>query len=98
MKITDSKGVPQPAEKSVGKPVAKNGSAVAPVAGERIQISAMSTQLSALEAQLSASPAFDAGRVDAIKQAIREGQFRINPEAIADKLLANVEEFLKKPH
>ena len=98
MKITDPKGIPQPLEAPAGKPAAKNGNAIVPVAGESIHISAMSSQLSALESQLSASPEFDASRVDAIKQAIRDGQYSINPEAIADKLLANVEELLKKPH
>ena len=51
-----------------------------------------------LGTQLSASPEFDSGKVEAIKQAIRDGQFSVNPGAIADKLLASVEEFLKKPH
>jgi len=32
--------------------------------------------------------------VDRIAQAIRDGQFKINPEAIADKLIQNAEELL----
>lgn len=98
MKISDPKSIAPQMDQAVSRPPAKNAENVAPASGEPIHISAMSSQLSALEAKLSASPEFDAGRVDAIKQAIREGQFSINPEAIADKLLANVEEFLKKPH
>ncbi len=100
MKISDSKSLPQSLDISAGKPAARNGAsaAAAPTAGEPIQLSAMSGQLSALEMQLSASPAFDSARVDAIKQAIRDGQFTINSGAIADKLLAGVQEFLKKPH
>ena len=100
MKISDSKSLPQSLEKTAGKPAARNGAsdAVAPAAGEPIQLSAMSGQLSALETQLSASPAFDSAKVEAIKQAIRDGQFTINSGAIADKLLAGVQEFLKEPH
>ena len=98
MKITDPKGPAQALGNSAAKPAPKNGSGAASVAGEQIRISEMSGQLSALESELASSPAFDSGRVDAIKQAIREGKFTINPEAIADKLLASVEEFLKKPH
>lgn len=98
MKINEQKGVHHPLEQPSSRPAAKNGGSAAPATGEPIHISAMSSQLSALEASLAASPEFDAGRVDAIKQAIRDGQFSIRPEAIADKLLANVEEFLKKPH
>lgn len=98
MKITDPKGLAQQLGSVATKPAAKNGNGAAPVEGEPIRISEMSGRLSALEAQLSASPAFDAGKVESIKQAIRDGQFTINPEVIADKLLASVEEFLKKPH
>jgi negative regulator of flagellin synthesis FlgM len=98
MKITDPKSVAQPLEKSTGKPGARNGAVSAPVAGESIKLSPMSSQLSALETQLGASPEFDAGKVAAIKQAIRDGQLTINPGAIADKLVSSVEEFLRKPH
>ncbi len=100
MKIIDSKSLPQSLDKVAGKPSARNdaSAAAAPAAGEPIQLSAMSGQLSALETQLSASPAFDSAKVDAIKQAIRDGQFTINSSAIADKLLAGVQEFLKEPN
>jgi negative regulator of flagellin synthesis FlgM len=39
-------------------------------------------------------PAFDAGKVERIANAIREGKFTVNPEAIADKLIVNAEELL----
>lgn len=37
---------------------------------------------------------FDAGKVKAIKTAIDKGTFRVNAEAVADKLLANAQETL----
>ncbi len=37
---------------------------------------------------------FDADRVKAMREAIANGSFRVNAEAVADKLLANTEEFL----
>jgi negative regulator of flagellin synthesis FlgM len=37
---------------------------------------------------------FDAEKVQRIAQAIREGRFTVNPEAIADKLIANAQELL----
>ncbi len=98
MKITDSKSIGLPPDIPAGKPGPKNGAAAAPPTGEPIRLSALSSQLSQLETQLSAAPEFDAGKVDAIKQAIRDGRLTINAEAIADKLLVSVEEFLKKPH
>lgn len=37
---------------------------------------------------------FNAEKVEAMKQAIASGTFQVNPEAIADKLLANAAEML----
>jgi negative regulator of flagellin synthesis FlgM len=43
-------------------------------------------------------PTFDSGKVDRIAQAIRDGKFKVNPEAIADKLISNAAELLgRKP-
>jgi negative regulator of flagellin synthesis FlgM len=42
------------------------------------------------------TPEFDAEKVARISQAIADGSFRINAEAIADKLIANAQELLGK--
>jgi negative regulator of flagellin synthesis FlgM len=39
---------------------------------------------------------FDGAKVDRISQAIRDGKFIVNAEAIADKLIVNAEELLGK--
>lgn len=39
-------------------------------------------------------PAFDAAKVERVAQAIRDGKFTVNAEAIADKLIVNAEELL----
>ena len=39
---------------------------------------------------------FDAEKVQRIAQAIRDGSYRIDPEAIADKLIANAREVLER--
>jgi negative regulator of flagellin synthesis FlgM len=39
---------------------------------------------------------FDQAKVDRIAQAIRDGRFEVNAEAIADKLIANAQELLGK--
>jgi len=59
-----------------------------PVAG----LSTDHATVSAAGAQISAqagSADFDSAKVDAIRQAIREGRFQVNPEAIADRLIAD---------
>ncbi len=43
-----------------------------------------------------ATAEFDAEKVARISKAIEEGTFRVNPEAIADKLIANAQELLTK--
>jgi len=40
---------------------------------------------------------FDAEKVARIAQAIRDGKFKLNAEAIADKLIANARELLARP-
>lgn len=77
----------------------KRGDAPAQKAGsssaqDRVQISGLSTQLQALETGIGEASGFDAAKVEAIKQAISEGRYTINPEAIADKLIASTRELL----
>lgn len=54
----------------------------------------------AAAALLAASPSakgdFDAEKVDRISKAIADGSFKVNPEAVADKLIANAKELLNK--
>ena len=44
----------------------------------------------------SSAPEFDTAKVAAVSKAIEEGSFKINPESIADKLIANAQELLSK--
>ena len=65
--------------------------AAAPAASAQVAISST--------AQLAASAgsddgSFDAAKVQRISQAISEGKFTVNANAIADKLIANAQELL----
>lgn len=53
-----------------------------------------STSARALDQSGRATADFDANRVKEIREAIANGTFRVNADAVADKLLANSEEFL----
>ena len=50
-----------------------------------------------MESRITSDGAFDAGRVEEIKDAMRKGRFKVNPEVVADKLLDSVRELLRKP-
>jgi negative regulator of flagellin synthesis FlgM len=68
---------------------------VAPSApGDKVEITSISAQLQQLEKILNDVSVLDSARVDAIKQAISEGRFRVDSEVVADNLLASVREFL----
>lgn len=76
--------------------VARGDKQAAPKGGaqDSVQLSSMSTQIQALETSINEASGFDAGKVEAIKQAISEGRFTINAEAIADKLISSTRELL----
>jgi negative regulator of flagellin synthesis FlgM len=52
--------------------------------------------LSSAASSLMTGGEFDAEKVARIGQAIRDGSFKVNPEVIADKLIANAQELLGK--
>ena len=61
-----------------------------------VAISSVATKLNSLETQFSADASFDAGKVESIKDAIRDGRFSVNPEVVADKLIASAQELIAK--
>lgn len=69
----------------------KSAAAAAP-GGESVSLSPLSAQL---QAGLVSSEAASPARVAEIKQAIAEGRFRVNPEAVADRLLETVRELIR---
>ncbi len=67
-----------------------------PVAeAEKVQLSELAAHLNQLERQL-AQPDVDVKKVEEVRAAIAEGRFRVNADAVADKLLASVAELLGK--
>ena len=59
---------------------------------------ALSSQATVNGAEASRAD-FDSEKVERIAQAIRDGKFQINAEAIADQLIANAQDLLPKaPH
>lgn len=67
------------------------GSGVSP---DQVNIQSQGAQLLALEQQLADISVVDTAKVDAIKNAIAQGQFNVDAERVADKLLEVAREHL----
>ena len=62
-----------------------------------MSISDLASQLHSIEAELSTGEPFDAGKVEQIKQAMRDGQFKVNAGVVADRLIESMKELLARP-
>ncbi len=56
----------------------------------------VSSQVRSLEESVSAGDGVDTERVQAVREEIANGTFKVDAEAIADKLLANAQEILSR--
>lgn len=71
---------------------ASQGAARATAAGVPVTLSATARGV----ADSRSTADFDAGKVKAVKAAIENGSFKVDAEAVADKLLANAYETLSR--
>jgi len=95
MKITGSRDGLRP--NSVNGGQAARPTAPTPAAGgpaDEIRVSDFSGALADLGTRLAAEGQFDQPRVDRIKSAIANGEYRVNAEAVADKLIQSVRDLL----
>jgi negative regulator of flagellin synthesis FlgM len=67
--------------------------ATSPSNKDKVMISPEAQNLSRLQAKINLLPEINLERVAAIKQAISEGRFEINPERIAENMLNHDELF-----
>ena len=78
---------------------AKQQAKAAPQAAGGVAASASSAVSSAAKAldQTSRNQGdFDAGKVKAVRSAIENGTFKVDAEVVADKMLANTQEFIAR--
>lgn len=57
-------------------------------AADSLRLTGEATGLQALQRELSTAPAVDAERVAAVREALQNGTYQINPEAIASRMIA----------
>jgi negative regulator of flagellin synthesis FlgM len=56
-------------------------------AADSLKLTGEATNLQAIERSLSAAPAIDAERVQAVRDSLQNGSYRINPDVIASRML-----------
>lgn len=85
----------QRSNKTAGKTAARGASASSGSGAEtdKVELSSIASMMTGSADETSP---VDSARIEAIKQAIREGRFVVNPEAIADKLIASVQDLVSK--
>lgn len=102
MKINQSSENPVALSNNAATLVAKGGSNASPLAkaspvkgtpaaGVAVTVSSLARSFNADDV-----PEVDTAKVNAIKSAIAQGTYQVNPEAIADKLLSNAQEMLQR--
>jgi negative regulator of flagellin synthesis FlgM len=88
--VTQNSGQGAPVEKqghsntnsSAGEAAAAQGTA------DRISLTGEARQLHELETRLASQPVVDSQRVEAVRTAVENGTFTINPERIAEKMMS----------
>lgn len=91
---------PASALQNSGKTTAKSGGAKASesTTSASVSLSDLSARLHSLDSSNGVDSSFDAGKVETIKQAIRDGKFEVNSEAVADKLISSAHELFGQKH
>lgn len=56
-------------------------------AGDSLRLTDEASTLQAMQRKLSAAPAIDESRVQAVREALENGTYRINPDVIASRML-----------
>lgn len=70
------------------KPSVSTDAPARPVeAADSLRLTGEATSLQTLQRELSSAPAIDVGRVQAVREALQNGSYKINPDAIASRML-----------
>ena len=59
-----------------------------------VNLSSLSSHLNAIEQGFADTPVVNSARVEELKLAIASGHFKVDPEKVADRLLATVQELI----
>lgn len=81
------------APRAAGK--GKADSSAAPQQGSTsVSLGSTAAQLNSMENSMAGTPVVDSAKVAEIRQAISEGRFKVNSEAVAERLLQTVRDLI----
>jgi negative regulator of flagellin synthesis FlgM len=93
----DKRVTPTTASKvSAAKGKAKEVASPPQGGSDSLTLTASSTRLRALESQLASVDIADAGKVETVKAALANGSFAVDAEVVADRLIDQTKETLRK--
>ena len=81
-------GAPVADERTGGSTPAADPSGAGRNSADQLSLTGEARQLQQAEKQLAAAPLVDAKRVEAVRTAVENGTFTVNPERIAAKLMS----------
>lgn len=84
-----------PADSRGPKSAGSSGQGVAAGGSVDVHLSDLASHLTTIQNQLASGEVVDPAKVAEIRQAIADGRFKINADAIADRLLDTVRELIE---
>ena len=76
----------------------KNAASAAASVSDNVELTGASSRMRELETQLAELPPEDAGKVESIRQAIADGTFKVDEEAVAEGMVQETIEQLSHQH
>lgn len=94
-----SKPLPASLAGEVGAHAATKGRSSPPPTAQQpsntsVSLGSITAQMQSMESSMANTPVVNAAKVAEIKQAIAEGRFKVNSEAVADRLLETVRDLI----
>lgn len=79
-----------------GRTADKTGKTSAPAGGGSLTLTESSTRIRALEAELVQIDITDIQKIESVKEALASGTFEVDAEVVADRLIDQTKETLRK--
>lgn len=85
--VTPNSGQQAPVDNQ-GNGSGKTASEQSGAASDRVSLTGEAQKLKELETELASQPVVDSQRVNAVRAAVEDGSFAVNPERIAEKMIS----------